>query len=401
MEARQLEDAAAPERQAPGFLDLLLTLAEWKRFILIMTLIGGLTGVVTAVLIPPEFTATAVIMPPQQPQSTATALLGQLGAFAGLAGSSLNLKSPSDLYIGILGGRTVADSLIKRFDLRRRYHCATDMDTRKALAVHSLFATGKDSLIKISVEDRDPKVAANLANAYIEELQNQNNRLAITESAQRRLFFEGQLESQKKLLAQSEVAFRSTQEQTGVLQVSAQVESVIKAVAELRAIIATREVALRSLQSGATSNNPEVIRQETELAELRAQLRKLEASNAQPESGDPFISVTRAPRSGMEYLRALRDLKYNETLFELLSKQYEIARIDEAKEATVIQVVDSAVPPDKKSWPPRAVLTLAASAGFGLLACLIALVSRRVKDPGTAAKYQRLRRIVFNNARSS
>ena len=210
----------------------------------------------------------------------------------------------------------------RRFDLRRLYDEPTVSDARKVLAKRSKFSTGRDSLIKISVEDRDPKRAAALANAYVDELYKQNGRLALTESAQRRLFFERQVEAQKKALADAEAALRATQERTGVLQVNSQVESVILSMARLRAEIASREVALSSLEKAATPQNPEVVRQQTELVALREQLQKLEASGDPRRPGDPMILTSQVPKAGLEYVRALRDLKYNETLFELLSKQY-------------------------------------------------------------------------------
>jgi capsule polysaccharide export protein KpsE/RkpR len=253
-------------------------------------------------------------------------------------------------------------------------------------------------LIKISVEDRDPKHAAALANTYVEELHKQTNRLAVTESAQRRLFFEKQLDTQKKLLSDVEAAFRDTQERTGIVQVSSQVESVIRALAEVRAEIASREVALSALRSGATVQNPDVVRLEAELTALREQQHKLEA-NAAKNPADPFIATSRVPKLGLEYLRALRDLKYNEALFELLSKQYEIARIDEAKDAPAVQIVDLAVPPEHKSWPPRAFLTISGALGFGILACVLALVGHRYENPADAEKLRLLRRTVFGSRR--
>ncbi|HEY9140074.1 MAG TPA: Wzz/FepE/Etk N-terminal domain-containing protein [Bryobacteraceae bacterium] len=379
----------------PGLLDLLLALAERKRFILAMACAGALIMTAVAFLLPPMYTATTTIMPPQQQQSMASALLGQLGPLAAVAaaGSNLGIKTPSDLYVAILGSRTIADDLIQKFDLRQIYDAPTISEARKVLADRSSFSTAKDPLIKISVEDRDPKRAAALANAYLDELYKQNSRLALTESAQRRLFFECQMDAQKKSLADAEAVLRATQERTGVLQVTAQVESIIQSMARLRAEIAGREVALSSLKSAATPQNPEVVREEAELAMLRQQLQKLEASNDPSAPGDPMIPTSRVPRVGLEYVRALRDLKYNETLFELLAKQYEAARIDEAKEAPIIQVVDRAVPPERKSWPPRAAFPLAGALICGILACLIAAVtSSRLRDPRDADKLSLLKR---------
>jgi uncharacterized protein involved in exopolysaccharide biosynthesis len=381
-------DRRAEEPPGLSLLDLLLTLAERKKFILGMTLAGGLVMATIGFLLPPMYTATASIMPPQQQQSTAAALLGQLGPIAAAAGSNLGIKTPADLYVAILGSRTIADDLVQAFNLRKIYTEPTVSDARKALANRSSFSTGRDPLIRVSVEDRDPKLAALLANAYVDELYKQNSRLALTESAQRRLFFERQMDAQKQALANAEVALRTTQEQTGVLQVNSQVESIIQAMSRLRAEVTSREVALSSLKNAATPQNPEVVRQESELATLRQQLQKLEATSDPIRPGDPVIPTSRVPKAGLQYVRALRDLQYNETLFELLSKQYEAARIDEAKEAPVLQIVDSAVPPERKSWPPRAGFAFAGAFGCAVLACLVALTGR---DPQEAAKLRLLR----------
>ena len=381
----------AAEPLGPGILDLLLIVARRKMFILSMTVAGGAIFAIVAFLLPMRFTSTAVIMPPQQAQSMTSALLGELGPLAGLAGRDLGLKNPSDLYIGILGGRTIADSLIQKFKLREAYDVDSATDARKVLAKRSSFAAGKDSLIKIAVQDTDPKRAADLANAYVQELYEQTARLALTESAQRRLFFEQKLEAAKESLADAEAALKSTQERTGVLKVDAQVESVIQSMAQLRAAIVVREVALASLRTAATGQNPEVVRQESELASMREQLKKLEARQGPQPAGDPMIPISRLPEAGLAYVRALRDLKYQETMFELLAKQYEIARIDEAKDAPLIQVVDTAIPPERKSWPPRAVFAIAGAACFGLLACLLVLLESRFQNPAEAEKLQSIR----------
>ena len=393
------QDAIATEpepwMEAPpgrGLLDLLLALAERKWFILSMTLAGALVMTVIAFLLPPMYTATASIMPPQQQQSAVTALLGQLGPLAsGGAAGGLGLKTPGELYVALLGSRTIADDLIRSFNLRQLYSVPTMYSARKKLARRSTFTGGKDPLIKVSVEDCDPKRAAALANAYLEELARQNGRLALTESAQRRFFFERQLEAQKRALADAEVALKATQERTGVLQVNAQVESVIGNMARLRSAIAGREVALSSLQSAATPQNPEVVRQQAELAALHEQLRKLEASGDPAGRGDIMIPTSLVPKVGLEYVRAVRDLKYNETLFELLLKQYEAARIDEAKEAPVVQVVDSAVPPERRSWPSRGGFAFGGAFGCGVLGCLIVFSSSRLHSPQDAERLRLLK----------
>ena len=235
-------------------------------------------------------------------------------------------------------------------------------------------------------------------NAYVDALHLQNGRLAVTEAAQRRLFFEEQVEKEKQALADSETALKSTQERTGVLQVNSQVEGVLRAMVQLRAEITSREVALTSLEGAATSQNPIVIRQETELASLRSQLKALEQRAGPGIAGDPIIATAELPRVGLEYVRAVRDVKYHEMLFELLAKQYEVARIDEAKEAPVIQVVDTAVPPEKRSWPPRTLLTVAGAIACGLLASLWVLIANRLRNPVDAEKMRQLRGALFGKA---
>jgi uncharacterized protein involved in exopolysaccharide biosynthesis len=356
---------------------LLPMLTRSWRVICAAVLAGALTGGAVSLLLPKIYKATAVIMPPQQQQSSATALLGQLGSLAALGGRDLGLKSPSDLYAGLLRSRTIADRVIEQHELRRVYGTSTLMATRRKLASRTRVQSGKDTLISVSVEDRDAARAAAIANTYVEELQKQNNRLAISESAQRRLFFEQQLAGEKELLAKAEAALKSTQERTGVLQVTSQVEAVIRSMAQLRAEITEREVALERLKAGATAQNPEVVRQQTELAALRAQLALLEADAGPNRPGDPMIPAARVPQAGLDHLRRVRDLKYHEALFELLAKQYEAARIDEARESPIVQVVDRAVPPDEKSWPPRGLLSSLSAFGCGLLACVWAVWRER------------------------
>jgi uncharacterized protein involved in exopolysaccharide biosynthesis len=386
-----IPDYLPPEPLLPSMFDTLLALARRKWLIFGMAAAGAIIAAVVALLVPPQYTGTALIMPPAQQQSTAASLLGQLGPIAGLAGHDLGIKNPNDLYIGILQGRTIADELVRKFDLQKLYDVDTMMEARKRLAELSSISSGKDSLIKISVDDRDPQRAAALANAYVDQLYKQTNRLALTESAQRRLFFERQLTAERAALADAEAALKATQQRTGVLQVSAQVEAVIRSIAQMRAEIAGREVSLQSLRSGATERNPEVVRQESELAALRGQLQKLESSAGARQTGDPAIPAAQVPQVGLEYMRALRELKYHETLFELLSKQYEVARIDEAKEAPVIQVLDTALPPEKKSWPPRALFILGGAIFCGLAGCGIALTLQRLQNPAEKEKWGALK----------
>ena len=379
-ERLELEQSSSPSAEPSGLNEIVPILRSSKLFIVLFTIAGAALAALGAFMIPVRYTATATIMPPQQAASSASALASQLGSLASAVpgGSSLGLRSQADLYMGLLASRTIADNLISRFDLRKIYAQNTQVDTLKKLTSRTHFLSGRDTLIKISVEDRDPKRAAAIANGYVEELYKQNNRLAITESSQRRLFFERQVDEEKEALNQAEASLKATETRTGVLSVNGQVDSVIRANAQLRAEISSREVELQRLRSGATEQNPAVIKLETEISALRTELAKLQTSSP-GKAGDPFVPTASVPAASIEYLRAFRDLSYHESLFELLSKQYEAARIDEAREAAVIQVVDPAAPPDKKSYPSRSTFTVEGTLVTAFIACWAAVFRFRRK----------------------
>jgi tyrosine-protein kinase Etk/Wzc len=338
---------------------------------------------------PNIYMATARILPPQQSHSTAAVLLGQL---AGLAptGSIPGLKNPSDLYVGLLKSRTVADRLIERFELKEYFEEDTLLETRLALARVTSISSGKDGIISINVEDELPTRAAALANAYIEELEVLNGSLALTEASQRRLFFEKQLNQAKDSLASSEIELKRTQEQTGLIKLDDQGRAIIEAVAALRAQVAAKEVQIGAMKSFATENNPDLARTQRELSGLQAQLRKMERDKLSGD-GDILVPTGRVPEAGLEYIRKFRDVKYNETLFELVAKQYELARLDEAKDTSLIQVVDKAVAPDKKSRPKRALICAIVTILAGFLAILWAY-QREAHAQGGA---DRLRRVAL------
>jgi uncharacterized protein involved in exopolysaccharide biosynthesis len=214
-------------------------------------------------------------------------------------------------------------------------------------------------------------MAAALANAYVEELHRQNSRLALTEAASRRQFFEKQLDVEKEALHQAELGLRQTQERTGVVQITSQMDASIRAIGQMRAEIAGREVALRTMAQSVTEQNPEYVRLATELQALRGQLRRLEQSDGS-RAGDPLIPARSMAAAGLDYVRMLREVKYRETLLDALTRQYEAAKVDEAKQAPVLQVVDHAAAPDQKSGPSRLLMVLLGMAGGGV--CGVAAV---------------------------
>ncbi len=361
---RRRATAGEPE---VSLVNMAAVLGRRKRMIAGATLVAMVLSGVVAFLIPPSYTAEAVILPPQPEQSSQLLMMGSPAGLAGLGGlgSSLAgglLRNPAEMYIGILKSRTIADALIARFRLQEVYGSKGLTSARKALARHTDIATGKDYLITIRVEDRDRTRAARIANAYVDELHNQNSRLALTSASQRRLFFEQQLAAEKNALADSEIAMKKMQQASGLVFPSGQSDALMRAIAALRAEIASREVQLQGVRTYATGDNPQAQMLASTLAGLHKQLDKLEAGGGE----DLVIPARQLPETGLEYLRKMRDFRYHETLFELLAKQYEAARIDEAKEAPLLQVVDSAVVPDRKSWPPRSLFVVVG----GLLALI-------------------------------
>lgn len=361
-----------------------------------MPLIGGGLALAAVLLMKPIFTSSAALLPPQQQSSGMSAVLGQLGGLGGVAGSLGGLKNPGDLYIGMLQSRTIADRLIAKFKLKERYEAKTMERTRKILEASTTINAAKSGLIAIDVEDRDPQIAADLANAYIAELTAMTENLAITEASRRRVFFGKQLEGAKNKLADAEVALRKVQETTGMIQLEGQIKGLIANTAQLQGTIAAKEVQLASMRTFATNNNPEVIRLQEELHGLNEQLLKLNKGQVRRE-GDVSIPTGKIPEVSVEYVRSLRDVKYYETIFELLAKQFEVAKIDEAKDSNVIQVLDTALPAEKKSRPKSLLIVLGGIAGgaaFGFFLALFRDFYRRSRignpDP---EKWQELRSI--------
>jgi tyrosine-protein kinase Etk/Wzc len=348
-------------------LDLLVLLLERKRFIIRFVLGAAVLAIVVALLLPVRYEAKIVLLPPPQNSSISSAILGQigglasLGSLASLAGGGLGLKNPADMYVSFLTSRTVEDAMIQRFGLMKEYRTKRMSDTRKELERRTTVVAGiKDGLIRLSIEDRDPKQAAGLANGYVEEFRRLSASLAITEAARRRLFFEQQVQQAKDKLTEAEEAMTKTEQSTGVLQIDSQARALIESAAILRAEVVAKQVQIEGMRSFATDNNPTVILAKQELAALESQLEHVAGSRSDTGS-DINLSKGRVTQSGMEYLRRFRDLKYQEAVFELLAKEFEIAKLDEAREGSIVQVVDPAVPPDRKSSPHRTLIVMAST----------------------------------------
>ncbi len=363
-----MESRTMQKEDVIGLTEIYRAVVRRARLILWITVATAVVAVAISFLLPVYYKAETRIFPPLDMggMNLAAQLLGQGGAgLIGLAGGVGGVKSQGELFVELMKSRTVLDRIVDRFDLLNLYR--SDLfnfgkkryrqDSRKRLLnLLTLREDRKSGIIILTLEDKDPKRAADMANAFIEELKSLRGGLAISEAGQRRMFFEEQIQQTKVSLARAEEEIKGFQQRTGMIQVDAQARAIIEGIARLRAGIAVKEVEAKVLRSFATAQNPDLQRVEEEILALRGELEKVETSKG--HGSDPLMPSGRVPEIGMEYLRKLRQLKYNETLYELLSKQYELAKLEEARDPVVIQVIDRAVPPERKSRPQRVLIVL-------------------------------------------
>jgi tyrosine-protein kinase Etk/Wzc len=354
-----------------SLLDLLQTIVDNLRLLILGPLAVGVTALGISFLIPPTYTAKTQFLPPQQQQSAAASLLASLGSLGGLAGAVGGIKNPADQFLAYMKSVTLQDALIERFKLLERYEVKTKLDARLALTGNVLAVSGKDGLISVEVDDKDPKFAADLANAYVEELGKLLGKLATTEAQQRRLFFEKQLTLAKDKLIQSEIALKATGVSGSVLKSNP--ASAVAAVAGLQASVTAQEVKLGAMRGYLAEIAPDFKQAMNELSNLRAQLAKQEK--------DSPSTAGKASTEG-DYITKYREFKYNETLFELFAKQFELAKVDEAREGAVIQVLDAAQPPERKSKPKKAMIAIIASLAAGFALLLFVFVRQALANAG-------------------
>lgn len=368
IKAKRSVDSILPETEEEvSLLDLLIIIVKNRRQIVKIAVSTTLAGVIVSLLLPIRYTASTAILPPQQGSSTGAALmaqLGSLGSVASLASGSLGLKNPNDLQVAMLKSRTVEDAMLDRFHLEKLYGVKRKSDARRKFEKTVDITSGaKDGLIRISITDSDPQRAADMANGYVEEFKKFSATLAVTEASQRRLFFERQLGQAKDNLAGAEEALKKTEQKTGVIQLDSQARVAIQLVADLRAQIAAKEVQISAMRSFATGENPDLQIAEEQLAGLKSQAEKMGA--ASESAANALIPKGGIQESGIEYIRKFRDVKYFETIFDLLARQYEVAKVDEARQGAVVQIVDRAIVPDQRSFPKRTLIVLGAAV-FGV-----------------------------------
>ena len=374
------DESVRPDDEGVSLLELLQVLADNVRLLVLGPLLVGLLALGLAFLITPVFTASTKLMLPQQQQSAATTILQNLGSFGGLPGASYFARNPADQYVSLLKSRTLQNALVEQFNLIERYHEKDKSEARRVLDAVSNIGHAKDGLITVEVDDKDPAFAARLANAYTEELGRMLKRLAVIEPQQRRMFFEKQLAVTKDSLLKAEVALKGSGINASALKSNPQVA--VESMAKLQAAIRVHEIKLTSMRGYLSETSPELKQGLMELEVLRAQLARVEKE-------DPPATAAVS-----DYVAKYREVKYQEALFEIFSKQYEIARLDESREGPVIQVVDIAEAPEHKSKPKKAQIAVIATLASGLLLLIFVFARHAVRtsriNPSTDQQFGRL-----------
>jgi len=370
-------------------LEILIYFGQRKRFILKVTGISILVGIIVSLLIPPKFEGVVKLMPPQRTQSSALSMLSQLGGSVGslglaAAGGGL-LGNPNDVYIGMAKSRSVEDGLIQQFNLMKWFKSKDMSGARKSLDSETDIVSGKDTLIEITVLDRDPKMAANIANGYVDQLHALTDHLATTEAGQRRLYFEQQVQDADKALIAAEANLQQTQERTGAIAPESQVKATVDAAVNLQQLVAQKEVELQALKAYATPQNIQVQVAQRELDELKSQLARADQSRS--SGGDPLnMGLRSMPSTQIEYLNSYREVQSRTLILQSLQSQLEVARLDEAREGAIIQVVETAIPAEHKTSPSRSLIVLGFAVSGGLLACLYLLLRAAMRSNPKFAK---------------
>lgn len=347
--------------------DTLQTLRQHRLLLSIAPVLAGIVAYGVALLIAPTFTATTTFIPPQQVQNQALSAVASLGALASLATGGGGVRTSADQYVALMQSVTVSDRIIDHFKLMEAYEARLRVDARKALTNSVQMSVGKkDGWITVAVEDESPQRAANMANRYVDELRRISSSLAVTEAQQRRIFFEAQLGQVRERLVKTQQALQASGFNAGALQ--AEPRAAAEAFARLKAEATAAEVRLHTLRGSLADGTPEVRQQLATLTALRDQLARAE------QSGNKG--------SGPDYLGKYRDFKYQETLFELYVRQFELARVDESREGALIQVVDAATPPERRTKPKRMSIAFATLVLTTLLLASVVLVRQAFRPRG-------------------
>lgn len=331
-------------------------------------LLAGVAGYGASFAFRPTFVSANTFIPPQQQQGGAAAALASLGALSSLVGGGA-VRSSADQYVALMQSVTVSDRIIRKFDLLKVYETDYMQDARKTLAKNVRIGLGKkDGLIRVEAEDTSAERAAAMANQYVDELRTLSAKLAVTEAQQRRVFFEQRLQETKGRLVEAQRALEQSGFSAGAMK--AEPRSAAEGYAKLRADLTVAKVRLQVLRGTLADTAAEVQQQ---LATVRALSQQVDALEESPAAG---------AGNGPDYISKYREFKYQETLFDLFAKQFELARLDESREGSLIQVVDTALPAEKKSSPRRSMFAaVTAFLGLSLMAWRHFAANRRTLRP--------------------
>ena len=364
------QDKIVEQEQEINLLELVHILVKRKMLIIKICTVALIISVAYSLTLPNIYSATAKVLPPQKESGGGlSALLGQAGGLAGLAAGGLS--GGSDLYVGILKSRSVGDAVIQRLDLLKLYEAKTIESARARLDVAVKVQAGKDGIISITTEDKDPKLSARLANTFVDELEKTTIRLNLSKAGTERLFLEKRLELVRKDLKAAEEDLKLFAQRNKIVQVESQAQASIAGIARMKAELASREVQLSVLRSAQTEHSPEVKALATGIQRLKGEISQLSGNSS---GGEGIPSVGNVPGVGLEYTRKMRELKTQELIFEQLMKQYEVAKLSEAKDSSALQVLDEAVVPVKKSKPARALMVIMVTLSAFFVSVLLAFV---------------------------
>jgi len=389
---------SVPEPRQARELDLFaffLLLLRHGRFIAGTGIVCFLVMVGVMLHDKPRYASTSVMIIPQGNVTSAN-----LSAKLALSTTDL-LGGGYELYADILKSHRVTDPLIQQYHLQEVYHSRQLDDAEITLETLTKVLTSREGVIRVTVQDTDPNRAAALANGYLTELDLVNQELVLTSVGQQAKFLKRETESEQRALSDAEVALKESQISTGGLAPDVQANAGLTALVTTRAQLRAEQIKLDSLLLSETNENPEVIRLRAEIAGLNSQVSALQSGSVSSENGIPISQV---PAQTLEYTRRLREVKFHETLFELLAKEYEAAKQEEAKNPSIVQVLDTAVPSYKKAWPPRTYYCLAALV-VGLLAAIF-LVSVKafalayIHHPRNAAKVEEIKSLYRRRRRA-
>lgn len=355
----------------------------WHRKVLIvnLTMIFAFGSLAYSLYLPFIYRAECRILPPSQGSSRMAGLMAQMGGLADLVGISGGTANSGQMMIGILKGNTVVDAIIDRFDLMKLYEQDIRLNMRKTVTDDILEVNEdiKSGIVTVAALDEDPVRAADIANAFVEELQKRLQGLSLSEAGQRRLFFEAQLKQAQQALGEAEDAMLRYQQESGVIVLEPQMKALLESITALRGQIAAKNVEISSLRTYAKQNNPQLKLAQSQLEAMNKELAQLEEQQRKSDK-ETFSSMSQAPEVGLEYGRYARELKFAGAMYEVMLKQFEAAKLDEAKDFSTVQIVDPATPPDYKYKPSRAKITIIGTMLGMFLGCAWAFFANYIQS---------------------